>query len=141
MSDVRFRAFDKKNDVMLPRNGVIAMIEFNEKNDLLRIGVQEFDVEEWHACTYECKNIILLQSTGISNKSGPVWDGDILKDVFNNKLHIVFRVPGGFAIRSIKDEESFYSALADHPIKKWATENTVTVGNVHQHPNLLKEGE
>lgn len=89
------------------------------------------------------------QLTGLKDKNGKgVYKGDIFKDS-SGVLRSIFRVPGGLAFEDNPVAFGYdhrapvypYSPLAESQNEAWISQCCEVIGNIHEHPELLKGGE
>lgn len=89
------------------------------------------------------------QLTGMKDKNGKsVYEGDIFKDS-DGVLRSIFRVTGGLAFEDNPVAFGYdhrapvypYTPLAESQNKAWISQCCEVIGNIHEHPELLKGGE
>jgi len=113
MREIRFRAWDKKNKIMLTEVGVM-----DNKAVKLEDG-------EWGELLF-FSGLIIMQYTGLSDKNGKeIYEGDIIKIKENHE--VVFR--GGCFM------------ILNFPVSFYRKNDIEVIGNVWENPELLKSKE
>lgn len=86
------------------------------------------------------------QYTGMKDKNGKkIFEGDIFKD-YSGIFRSVFRVPGGLAFEDNPVSFGYdhrapvypYSSIAEMQNASWLSRYCEIIGNIHDHPDLLK---
>jgi len=141
MREIKFRAWHKESQKMLPEYGVLAKIEWGENYVPNKIGVYEYrQINEqgdgdWDG--FELDDFELMQYTGLKDKNGKeIYENDIVHiieylegEVWNSENHfgiIVFN-NGKF---------DFTNAYNHQSLQKTTVE---IVGNIFENPELIKE--
>lgn len=87
------------------------------------------------------------QLTELRDKNGiDIWEGDIFKEDDSGIVRSVFRVPGGLAFEDNPVSFGYdhrapvypYSSIAEMQNASWLSKYCEVVGNIHDHPDLLK---
>jgi len=128
MRKIKFRAWDKKKKKMCfvwavgyYKNGTIADIKIQQGNKWKNI-----------------KNFILLQYTGLKDESDrEIYEGDIVKGELVDML--------GYNAGEVKGVVCYVSkwgcyAIGNDMVLLKDLRNIKVVGNIHENPELLKEG-
>lgn len=117
MREIKFRAWDKRNKVML---------HSKELDGFFKV----FPGSE---------NEILMQYTGLKDKNGKeIYEGDILKDTLDN-LYIVDFIRGCFYLKTRYEKNGeWLEWLPMSEITQLAEpENFYRIGNIYENPELL----
>lgn len=86
------------------------------------------------------------QYTGMKDKNEKkIFEGDIFKD-YSGIFRSVFRVPGGLAFEDNPVSFGYdhrapvypYSSIAEMQNASWLSRYCEIIGNIHDHPDLLK---
>lgn len=87
------------------------------------------------------------QLTELRDKNGiDIWEGDIFKEDDSGIVRSVFRVPGGLAFEDNPVSFGYdhrapgypYSSIAEMQNASWLSQCCEIIGNIHDHPDLLK---
>lgn len=125
MRELRFRAWDKAKARMLSNIGFHPhMCCFNEDYQSHEDGA--------YTLSPEFTNYVIMQYTGLNDKNGvPIFEGDIVRGVlYKDYSEHVGRILYDFNGYRIVTKEK--SMPLDLP------EKLTVIGNIHQHPELLK---
>lgn len=145
MRTIKFRAWDKKKKVMRPIYGVLAKIEWDQKNNPFRIGIYEFvQTDEnghgdWDGFELEQDEFELMQYTGLKDKNGKeIYEGDVVV------------IPAGYGGDKWYEEwigiidydapEFFINEryLKPFGFQDFEYSETEIIGNIHENPELIK---
>ncbi|NWK12995.1 YopX family protein [Clostridium cadaveris] len=140
MREIKFKAWDDKNKIMLNTDTPNLLIHFNGE-------INSFGKNGEINGVYFTNQVKLLQYTGLKDKNGKeIYEGDILLLEKGTK-RTVLSVPGGFAIESLDDDLNKYGKEIFVPIEGLSDEqnasfikSTKVIGNIYENPELL-EGE
>ena len=108
-----------------------------ECNDDRRIIVAAFEVDP----------ATVGQYTGLKDRYGDrIWEGDVFKEDDSGIVRSVFRVPGGLAFEDNPVSFGYdhrapvypYSSIAEMQNASWLSQCCEVIGNIHDHPDLLK---
>ena len=121
MREIKFRAWDEENEVMV-------------YNVAISNGKPAKPGYQWFSTENTVHNSQPLQFTGLKDKNGvEIYEGDIVRyEEVNYK--IVFEV-GAF------NADGFYSTWQDVPydfFSERANESSQVIGNIYENPDLLK---
>ena len=126
MREIKFRAWDKKLEIMHKKVG---LLDFDEW--WLRTSISGGVVGERHSFkNEETDRFILEQFTGLSDKNGKeIFEGDIVETGVNAKQEVVWR-EGKWQYRNIGGEDyaSFYRLASDMIAPEWKFE---VIGTIH----------
>lgn len=98
---------------------------------------------------YIVKPETIGQYTVLKDKNGnDIWEGDIFKEDNSGIVRSIFCVPGGFAFEDNPIAFGYdhrapvypYSSIAELQNASWLSQCCEIVGNIHDNPELLKEG-
>ena len=127
---IKFRAWDKKLEMMID----VVSIDFIEKT---LIG------EHWeygYTVPISFSDAILMQSTGLFDKNGvEVFEGDVLETIYRGKLYT------GVVVYDQKETDfkatDGRNEYGNNFYYLGGNDSNIVIGNVHQHPELLKNVE
>lgn len=86
------------------------------------------------------------QYIGIKDRNNiRIFDGDIIKDIYTDKIYTVFYVAGGFAIESNPESFGYGSQnetnptepLSDMQMRRYIEDNCNVIGNIYDNNELL----
>ena len=123
MRTIKFRAWDRKNKVMLPlededKEYVLVL----NNGEVLENGKGEFYPSD--------KNIYLMQFTGLKDKNGKeIFDGDIV-EFLGLKLPVGFMRGHFMVYMDFVGHEDLWKAIDRDP-------NLEVIGNIYENPELL----
>jgi len=143
MIEIKFRAWDKEVCRMYPQNGVIASMTFDQNNECIHLGINEYEQinaegeGSWRQ--YESTDFTLMQYTGLKDKNGvEIFEGDIVRyketiqiDYESTEIRNVEFAGGSFYPLPVykECEDDWYTrAISDYEI----------IGNIYENPELLK---
>ena len=141
--EIKFRAWDKKNNKMRPQYGVIAKIEWSVDYIPNKIGVYEYvQINEagdgdWDGFELDKGEFELMQYTGLKDKNGKeIYEGDILKCYYGGSEHgaveeVEFK-DGAFILRHRTIPISIYLEYDGT-----YTTDIEVIGNIHENAGLL----
>lgn len=123
--EIKFRAWDTLNKIMLELYGFIKTVELDESVYI----VQGPEIDD----TIICDDLIIMQYTGLKDKNGKeIYEGDIISgDFFNEKFKTM-----GEVIYS--EHFCFYASKnlsGETPLFK--INRIEIIGNIHENPELL----
>ena len=142
---IKFRAWDKKQEVMIP-NDQVMHLEFN-KEGIVWLGcwVVVADSQgnpEQGLHQIEKEDLELMQFTGLKDKNGrEIYEGDIFDCIYHfdgckkHKLEVVYSDEGArFQMKS-------YGKCHQPNVEKyiWDMTRQEIIGNVYENPELLRE--
>ena len=87
------------------------------------------------------------QYTGLKDRAGEmIWEGGVFKEDDSGIVRSVFRVPGGLAFEDNPVSFGYdhrapvypYSSIAEMQNASWLSQCCEVIGNIHDHPDLLK---
>jgi hypothetical protein len=121
MREIKFRAFDKEEKVMiyefeLSGNGDFCLAKgFFHQDEGLDVYIKDF---------------ILMQYTGLKDKNGKeIYEGDILK-IGNSNIEVIWdKNNAWFTLKSNHFHLGFQSIFYE------------VIGNIYEHPHLLESGD
>lgn len=138
MREIKFRAWDKIGKRMGEVNYIkYSNVQYNQVSARFKQNEKTFD--EWfnYGDKDGCDNIILMQYTGLKDRQGvEIYEGDVLD--YDNGIGIkgiVKWYEDGFAIGILGAGDASNKSLYQ------STEDIEVIGNIHENPELLKEGE
>lgn len=117
MREIKFRAWDKENKVLLPVDligGVIVKIPGYEWEN-----VEDFEI---------------MQYTGLKDKNGKeVYEGDVYLNPLGNKLQIIFSLKeASFTGKSLRTKEELPMLNFEGQLQG------EVIGNIYDNPELLR---
>ncbi|MBV4415123.1 YopX family protein [Clostridium tyrobutyricum] len=153
MREIKFRAWDKIGKRMGEVNYIrYSNVQYNQVS--ARFKQNEKTVDEWfnYGDKDGCDNIILMQYTGLKDRKGKdIFEGDLCKEFDRDGketgclLEILWSGYYKFDAKVIKG--GTLSKGLSFPLWHWdkRKENGYrkleVIGNIHENPELLKEGE
>ena len=127
MREIKFRAWDNVQEVMLP----VENIDF--RNDLITLN------EDDNSLTDTFKMITLMQYTGMKDKNGKeIYEGDIVGSL-RMRAEVIFE-DGSFKFKWL-DKITKRVRRYNEPMFKNTNIVFSVVGNIFENPELLKEKE
>ncbi|WP_416044662.1 YopX family protein [Clostridium tyrobutyricum] len=124
MREIKFRAWDKQNKNM-------------EEVDLLGSNVLHIKNSEWE----NIEDFEVMQYTGLKDKNGvEVYEGDILKLFYGKEntplttTKVYFNEEGYWDSKNLSEQHPFRACYGGFS-------KCEVIGNIHENPELLKEGE
>ena len=128
MREIKFRAWDKINKRMLGY----------ERIDKLEFGKDGLEIlYADNGRGYCIGDFVLMQYTGLKDKNGKeIYEDDILLPVelHDSNLHCYKNGKGIPVVIKYDSHRTFYNTPCD--IGNWEV-----IGNIHENPELLKEGK
>jgi len=145
MREIKFRAWDTKNNLMSPVGG-IDFKDGDKPRALIYQPVMTNDGVDWDADTVD--HIELMQYTGLKDKNGKeIYEGDVLGGYPNKS--IMYEVKFGRV--EIDDNEGYSSNIVvgfylerefiddRKPFHfDYENENSEVIGNIYENPELLE---
>lgn len=128
MREIKFRAWDKKYEVMIPQSG-------SSCGDFwYPIGFQM----RYHEIEYSSLDCILMQYTGIKDKEGvEIYEGDILKITYQNGATGIGTISYKEASFCVSIKYSSGKACLEHLDHFNDSVNFEVIGNIHENKELL----
>ena len=124
MREIKFRAWDKQNKNM-------------EEVDLLGSNVLHIKNSEWE----NIEDFEVMQYTGLKDKNGvEVYEGDILKLFYGKEntplttTKVYFNEEGYWDSKNLSEQHPFRACYGGFS-------KCEVIGNIHENPELLKQGE
>lgn len=129
MRDIKFRAWDKKHNEMVPD-----LICFYKDGGISHNNHFNSDISPFRGYMWDSKNLEIMQYTGLKDKEGvEIYEGDIIK--LNGNLYEVWH--SGLAFGLIDKNKDFFEymcQLCDMNGKVYEV-----IGNIYENLELLKE--
>lgn len=118
MREIKFRAWDKEDNKM-----------YYNAERTYDFGLNDSDImEENFGGVLNNDNFIVMQYTGVKDKSGKeIYEGDIV-ECFKNELATVKFISGCFVLDSTSYTETFHNVCGKIKV----------IGNIYETPDLLK---
>ena len=127
MREIRFRAWDEKNQAMIYPKGIL----FDGRVVNFMCGMLEpFDGYK------------LMQYTGLKDKNGKeIYEGDIISTDLDRPFNIVVFRNGAFMFQCHDNGKDYYDYMfsADEESDRWKYGEII--GNIYENPELLKREE
>lgn len=120
MRTIRFRAWDKEDEVM------IDWFWLSSEGDLYETPVTVYDTP--HLEIERNDDLVVMQYTGLKDKNGvEIYEGDVVEAPSSKTKYLVDYVEGSFVGRiKYREYTTLYKALK-------------VVGNIYEDPELLEE--
>ncbi len=140
MREIKFKVWDlEKKQMVYPEQ--LLYIQFAEGLPI-QIGYRYVKIEgegeingegNYIETTADCSSFELLQYTGIENKSGEVYEGDVVKGSNEFKTDIINEII--FECGEFKHKDSSIGYEGEELI---SLRDTEILGNIYENPELLK---
>ena len=128
MRDIKFRAWDKKYNEMIPD-----LICFYKDGGISHNNHFNSDISPFRGYMWDSRNLEIMQYTGLKDKNGiEIYEGDIIK--VNGNLYEVWH--SGLAFGLIDKNKDFFEymcQLCDMNGKVYEV-----IGNIYKNPELLR---
>lgn len=134
MKEIKFRAWDKKNNKILSGEELI-------RNCIMVSPANGHLINYKVPMIFYGEDFELMQFTGLKDKNGKeIFEGDILRDENDNKFEVYFADGiGAWRMVNLKYEEDCYSFdICESGLESGALE---VIGNIYENPELLEEGK
>lgn len=133
MREIKFRAWDKKRNVMIgsdyPKNWCNNKDEWYEDEDkMYLLMIEEISVN---------KDFQLMQYTGMKDKNGKaIYEGDIVKAVKSGRFS---GIRDTYEVKWEEEYAGFYPFVCcDYGATSYYQHPLVIIGNIHETPELLQ---
>lgn len=140
--EIKFRAWDKEKKKMRPVNSIAFHYE-REDRDSSRlpkvVNMWGWDLIEDKAIIIhrEIKDVVLMEFTGLKDKNGKeIWEGDVVSRFNDTQRSAVEFQDGCFfsILQKSGGSDPQYDILCND------LSVTEVIGNIYEHPELLKGG-
>jgi uncharacterized phage protein (TIGR01671 family) len=138
MREIKFRAWDTKNNLMSPVGG-IDFKDGDKPRALIYQPVMTNDGVDWDADTVD--HIELMQYTGLKDKNGKeIYEGDIIK-VWgrDDYLETIVFEHGSFVAKDYDQKVGDGTGGSLWQNKKHTEEECEVIGNIYENPELLEK--
>src|SRR5699024_7761530 len=138
MRGIKFRAWDKDNEVMF-------YSEDNQNDDFTFIaekgGLQFYYIDKGDRYLQDT-NSVLMQYTGLKDKNGvEIYEGDILSTDLDRPYLIVEFRNGAFMFLCHDDGKDYYDFMATTGENSNFTKYHEVIGNIYENPELLSDSQ
>lgn len=133
MREIKFRIWDKGNEVMMIDWQDFKLIKTIDKDRFLRLGTQN---EKWIVCVEKVEDYKPMQYTGLKDMDGTeIYEGDIVEFITERKEVRIFRSEVAWEEDCflVKEGVDYY----DTPLSGM-TKDMIVIGNIYENPELLE---
>ena len=142
MREIKFRAWDKEQKVMLlPEHQQFILIPTMpswgaDKHFPLKEKIPDIDCFDWASANLLCGRYEVMQYIGLKDKNGKeIYEGDLIKTKYG-VINQVMMIHGAWSFTGGGSVGAYVSFNMENVDKEKEVE---IIGNIHENPELLKE--
>jgi uncharacterized phage protein (TIGR01671 family) len=139
--EIKFRAYDRNNKKMLPVGRIFQYYE-QYVGGIYMPTMLEAEMANGEPVMYDLGRPFLMQYTGLKDKNGvEIYEGDIVEFKISGSRYIAeVYYDTATARYSKRGVDSSHGGAIDKDLVSYTSTQKV-VGNVYEHPELLKAGD
>ena len=123
MREIKFRAWDKKYNEMIPD-----LICFYKDGGISHNNHFNSDISPFRGYMWDSRNLEVMQYTGLKDKNGKeIYEGDIVKGNYLKGIGVV------------EWNDKFCKFDISHKMNITPSDECEVIGNIYENPELLKE--